>query len=214
MFFVSTQANYKNAVEAKREICRLNVDLNSREWYPLYVAYDNGDEVEIQEFDIPEEEFEKVAILEFDLEQINQLFLHNIVMTYTNSALTLEVHINRQAKTLLSKQEYKKFKRKSHRNKWEDLPGLLGKQGFDLNTSPFSDFVDLVKIRNGIVHYEDLPELWNYNDDESNQENLEKNLTNAKKSIDTTQHMIIKLAEFLGQGFPSILKERKPIYIV
>lgn len=214
MFFDAANDSCKVAKEHKEKILKMRDELHTREWYPYYVAYDNGDEVDIHAFDIPQKEFDKVSIFEFQMAKTSQIFIKSVVMIHIYCALSLESHINRQGKILLTPPEFNRFEQKSHKEKWKSLPKKIKNKSFDLRKSPFLDFVELIKLRNSIVHYKELPGMWNNGDSEWYNKNLEDSLNIAEKSISTTRAMIVRLSELLEQGYPPMLKEKRPISIV
>jgi hypothetical protein len=66
----------------------------------------------------------------------------------------LEVAVNRLLEPLMKPAEWLSFEGKSPRQKWANLYQKLGiKPGFDDGREPFKSFLDLVALRNSLVHF-------------------------------------------------------------
>ena len=214
MFFRSA-CNYCERTEGNfQQLVEFRNHLLATEWYRLYVAYDNGDEIEPEIFEDLVEDINMMADAELQLRLLTQQFANTVVMTIFNSVLSLEALINYTAKTHLQHSDFKKFMRQSHRNKWLNLPIQLNKKGFETKSPPFEDFEQLIRLRNNIVHYTDLPELFNVFESEHFEDNTLKCYGYARNSIITTRRMIETLGQQLGITFSRILSDPEPVEII
>lgn len=151
-------------------------------------------------------ELEPIAIQMEDAEsQISEAYapvLQAVAVAHVLSGACLEAHINARGIDKLSTKHFEIFERFSLEAKWLSLPKFVGVPGFDVSAEPFQSFSRLVKVRNSLVHYKTKKESWYPPGVPKFLQDLALTEVDARKSVDTSKQMIIKLAEQLGEEPP------------
>lgn len=166
-------------------------------------AYDYGDEI-----DFDEEEWTNLKRAEEQLADAFGRFVQSVALTHILCIMALEAHINMVAQEQFVGKTFEEFDKLSVKGKWLILPGIAGKQTMDPGKQPYQGFSHMIRRRNALVHPKtnELQELLTKSGDPNIL--LQKGLQDASESLETTENMIIELAQLLSSNKPKWLNNR------
>lgn len=216
MFYHSSVNNFRIAQENYFTAKQMNDELQALSWYREYQMWNWGDEIDVDfsDVDLSEEDIGRVKDIEEKAKLAFSVFLQAAAAVHVFCVISLEAHINKRAKELLSGSMYEQFEKTTIEGKWVFFPKLMGLPGFDAGTQPFQDFSQLVSYRNSLVHYKSKRVLYESNSTTSLKvyEKLGLSPEQAEMSLHATKEMITGLAQMLAETAPQWLEDTKADY--
>lgn len=134
-------------------------------------------------------------------------FIRTIATTHFLCLACLEAHINIKAEPFLTGYSFDEFDKLSISGKWLFYPKLIGTSSFDPGAEPFQSFRILTKTRNALVHYKEKREGWKGYQVPEFMDALGFTKGDARRSLQTTQGMIVALAKMEGAAAPDWVQD-------
>lgn len=214
MYYHAAQQNYATARNYETSINKANADYVAllEDWRILKEGINEGEDAT----DVyPEQEALAFAMdnQEYEIGRAHGPFLQCLAAVHILCAASLEAFINDKAKDALPGKLFDNFDKVSLEGKWLFLPRLMNKSSYDPATQPFQGFVELIKYRNGLVHYKskreevaspsEIPEFIN---------KLGLSLAAANNSLNTVKGMIDEYYRQQGETQPKWLDAQDTNY--